>query len=98
VNEHRAGFVIDQYSTQFKIKCSYDPDDPTRPCWPYTEEGDPEPAPQSVCTWSQWADELGVEVLGHSVEIIGMPVTVIWDTWDAPSFFINDGVTEHQAG
>lgn len=70
------------------IGCTYDMADETRPCWPYNEDDTPDPAPQNICTWEQWADALGTETLADDWEMSGLPVSCTWEAWDAPSFAV----------
>jgi hypothetical protein len=55
--------------------------DPSRPCWPYTEDGDPEPqevGEKQGCMYAEWFDNAdGLESLG------GPDVRVVFALGDA---------------
>lgn len=82
---HTADLRVDQCGAGIVVHCHYDKADTARPCWPVESNGEQEPAPSDVCTWEQWAEAVGVEVL-NEWRIEGLPVTAEWEGWDSPSF------------
>lgn len=83
--QHLAKIEVDDHGALVSIECGYDKADASRPCWPHSEEGTPDPAPQTICTWEQWADEAGIEAFA-SWRVSGIPVSCEWTGWDSPTF------------
>jgi hypothetical protein len=63
---------------EVSMTCPHDPADTTRPCWPYNEQGEPEPAPQKFCNWREWLDGDGPELIAPML-IATVPIDGMWD-------------------
>jgi hypothetical protein len=81
------------------VRCPFDMADTERPCWPYrtldVDEPEPEPVPQGICTYTQWIDECGSDLLHGRVEF-STPMTVLWNDLSGPTFFIGTGIDQGQ--
>lgn len=73
----------------FSIRCNWPSLDEDRPCWPYTEDGEPEPSPQYVCTYVTWIENIDPCELHHgSIEIENWPFHWEWQAWDQPRLIL----------
>lgn len=88
MSRHVVTFEVDAFGISPKCRCEYDPTDERRPCWPWDVERDEPcrlPAPQPDCTYKDWIENSGIEVVDpFSFERVVTGVD--WAQPDAPEF------------
>ena len=88
--KHELVLHVDDCGVSLQMVCLHDPADTTRPCWPWDTERDeprPLPAPQEMCTYVDWNDNLSLEeCIGPAVAIPVRLTRVDWSNGEGPIF------------
>lgn len=91
-DRHRFWLDIDGEWTQVRVECPYRREETSRPCWPHHEEanedGDtlmvPDPAPQEECTYTDWVDNIGWEMVQGARTVLLKGAWWDWSQGDYP--------------
>lgn len=88
MTDHRVTATVDECGAYYRPHpCPHDPADTARPCWPWTENDEPEPdTPEnrSICTWYDWIENAESCIREWDIEL----VVTDCDWADSPSFTV----------
>lgn len=77
--KHTVTVAFEYGWTTVRMTCPFDLADESRPCWPRTIGGEPEPAPQDFCNWKEWFDSSGGAESMREHVLGTWPVASEWD-------------------
>lgn len=83
-DRHVLTLDFDDGYSNLSVACPYDRADEARPCWPHDPDGDddlsPLPAPQDVCTYESWVDNVAPDDLLHGKWSVRLDCEWEWDS------------------
>jgi len=86
---HEWSAEIDDGHLYLHVTCPYDLADTLRPCWPYDFDGTPQAAPQELCTYESWVENLTADEIIHGNVVL--PLVGARVEWPGDSMIVRVG-------